>query len=91
MGWLQDAGLRDIQVRTFVADIHPPLDNTAQRALVWIFQMLWGKTESEVTPEDWSQFQRFCQLESPDFIVNLPDYYAFVTYSLFWGKVAKFS
>jgi len=25
---------------------------------------------------------------SPDFIVNLPDYYTFLTYSLFYGMVA---
>ena len=91
MGWLQDAGLSDIQVRTFVADIHPPLDDAAQRALAWIFQMLWGKTKPEVTPDDWSQFQRLCQSDSPDFIPNLPDYYAFITCSLFWGKVTKSS
>ena len=27
--------------------------------------------------------------ESPDFILNLPDYYAFFTYSMFRGKVSK--
>ena len=25
---------------------------------------------------------------SPDFILNLPDYYAFFTYTMFWGKTA---
>jgi ubiquinone/menaquinone biosynthesis C-methylase UbiE len=37
--------------------------------------------------EDWAQYQRLCQPESPDFILNLPDYYAFFTYSMFRGKV----
>ena len=87
MGWLQEAGLSDIQVRTFVADIQAPLDDAVRGALTGSFQMLWGKTEPEVAPEDWAQFQRLCQPESLDFILNLPDYYAFITYSLFWGKV----
>jgi len=51
------------------------------------FQMLWGEAQSELTPEDWAEYQRLCQPESPDFILNLPDYYAFFTYSMFRGKV----
>ena len=43
--------------------------------------------QSELTPEDWVEFQRLCQPGSPDFILDLPDYYAFYTYSMFRGKV----
>jgi ubiquinone/menaquinone biosynthesis C-methylase UbiE len=89
LDWLQEAGLTEPQARTFVADIHAPLDDTTRKALMWSFQMLWGKAEPEVTPQDWAQFQRLCQPESPDFIPNLPDYYAFITYSLFWGQVMR--
>jgi ubiquinone/menaquinone biosynthesis C-methylase UbiE len=88
-GWLQEAGLNAPQAHTFVADIRTPLDDAARDALTGSFQMLWGKAEQEVTPQDWAQFQRLCQPESPDFILNLPGYYAFITYSLFWGKVAR--
>lgn len=89
LGWLQEVGLDDSQARTFVADIHTPLADAVRGALTGSFQMLWGKAEPEVTPEDWGQFQRLSQPESPDFILNLPDYYAFITYSLFWGKVSR--
>jgi ubiquinone/menaquinone biosynthesis C-methylase UbiE len=89
LGWLQEAGLDDAQVRTFVADTHTPLDSATRDALTGSFHMLWGKAEPEVTPGDWAQFQRLCWPGSPDSILNLPDYYAFITYSLFWGKVAK--
>jgi demethylmenaquinone methyltransferase/2-methoxy-6-polyprenyl-1,4-benzoquinol methylase len=88
LDWLWEASLDESQARTFVADIRAPLDDAAQDALMGSFQMLWGKTEREVTPEDWAQFQQLRQPESPDFILNLLDYYAFITYSLFWGKVA---
>jgi ubiquinone/menaquinone biosynthesis C-methylase UbiE len=87
--WLQEAGLDEPQAHTFVADIRAPSDDAARVALEGSFQMLWGKAEPEVTSQDWAQFQRLCQPESPDFILNLPNYYAFITYSLFWGKVMR--
>jgi ubiquinone/menaquinone biosynthesis C-methylase UbiE len=89
LGWLQEAGLEEPKVRTLVADVHAPLDDAVRNALTGSFQMLWGKAKSEVTSEDWVEFQRLCQPESPDFILDLPDYYAFITYSLFYGQVAR--
>jgi ubiquinone/menaquinone biosynthesis C-methylase UbiE len=89
LGWLQEIGLEEPQVRTFVADVQAPLDNAARNALTASFRMFWRKAESEITPEDWAEFQRLCQPESPDFILNLPDYYAFITYSLFCGRVRR--
>jgi hypothetical protein len=89
LGWLQGAGLEETQARTFVADVHAPLDDSTRSALSASFHMLWGKAESEIAPQDWAEFGRLCQPESPDFILNLPDYYAFITYSLFYGKVSK--
>jgi demethylmenaquinone methyltransferase/2-methoxy-6-polyprenyl-1,4-benzoquinol methylase len=89
LGWLREAGLEAPQVRTFVADVRAPLDAVARNALTGSFHMLWRKAEPEVTPEDWAAFQRLCQPESPDFILDVSDYYAFVTYSLFYGKVPQ--
>ena len=87
LGWFQELGLDEPRACTFVADVHPPLDDAARNALTGSFQMFWGKAQPEVTPGDWAAFQRLCQPESPDFILNLPDYYAFITYSLFYGTV----
>jgi demethylmenaquinone methyltransferase/2-methoxy-6-polyprenyl-1,4-benzoquinol methylase len=89
LSWLQEVDLHNPQARTFVANIHTPSDDAARNALTGSFHMLWGKAEPEVTPQDWVQFQRLCQPESPDFILDLPDYYAFITYSLFWGQVTR--
>lgn len=89
LGWLQETGLDEPRARTFVADVHAPLDDVARNALTGSFQMLWGRAQPEVTPQDWAEFQRLRQPESPDFILNLRDYYAFITYSLFYGMVAK--
>lgn len=89
LGWFRNADLEEARARTFVSDIHTPLSDGVRNALVSLFEMLWGGAQSEVPPEDWIEYQRLCQPESPDFILDLPDYYAFFTYSLFHGKVAK--
>ena len=87
LGWFYDAGLKEAMAHTFVGDVHAPLSDDIRSALRSLLQMRWGELQSEVTAEDWAQYQRLCQPESPDFILNLPDYYAFFTYSLFYGKV----
>jgi demethylmenaquinone methyltransferase/2-methoxy-6-polyprenyl-1,4-benzoquinol methylase len=38
---------------------------------------------------DMLEYQRLCQPDSADFILNLPDYYAFFTYKMFQGKVPE--
>jgi demethylmenaquinone methyltransferase/2-methoxy-6-polyprenyl-1,4-benzoquinol methylase len=87
LGWLQEAGLEEPTAQTFVADVHAPLDDVARKALTACFQMFWRNVESEVRPEDWAAFRRLCLPGSPDFVLDLPDYYAFITYSLFCGRV----
>jgi demethylmenaquinone methyltransferase/2-methoxy-6-polyprenyl-1,4-benzoquinol methylase len=89
LGWLRAANLAEPVGRTFVTDVQAPLDETARNTLQEIFQMFWANAESEVAPEDWAEFQRLCQPESPDFILDLPDYYSFLTCSLFYGKVTR--
>ena len=89
LGWLRDAGLEEPTARTFVGDVHAPLSDDVRMALLSLIEMRWGEPRSELSEEDWAEFRRICQPESPDFILNLPDYYAFFTYSLFFGKVAR--
>jgi len=89
LGWFREVGLEEPTAHTFVGTVHAPLENDIQRALVSLLQMRWPNVQSELSPEDWVEYQRLCQPESPDFIVDLPDYYAFFTYSMFQGKAAK--
>jgi demethylmenaquinone methyltransferase/2-methoxy-6-polyprenyl-1,4-benzoquinol methylase len=89
LGWFRDAGLEKSGAYTFVADVQAPLSGDIRNALTMAFQMLWEEAQSEAAPEDWAEFQRLCQPESPDFLPDQPDYYAFLTYSLFHGKVAE--
>lgn len=89
LGWFREAGLEEPTAHTFVGDIHAPLSDDLRSALISLFEMLWGEPQPEVSQEDWAEYQRLCLPESPDFILNRPDYYAFFTYSMFRGKVAK--
>jgi ubiquinone/menaquinone biosynthesis C-methylase UbiE len=89
LGWFHNLGLEEPTAHTFVSDVHAPLSDDTRSALTALFQMRWEGAQSEVSQEDWAEYQRLCQSESSDFILNLPDYYAFFTYSLFLGKVAK--
>ena len=89
LGWFHQAGLEETTARTFVGSAHAPLTDDLRRALVALFQMRWSGVEFELTREDWAEYQRLCLPESPDFIIDHPHYYAFFTYSLFHGKVAK--
>jgi demethylmenaquinone methyltransferase/2-methoxy-6-polyprenyl-1,4-benzoquinol methylase len=89
LGWFRDAGLENPTAQTFVGDVHAPLTDDLRRALQALFQMRWPGVESELSQEDWAEYQRLCLPESPDFILDHPDYYAFFTYSMFHGKVAE--
>ncbi len=89
LGWFRDAGLQDPTVRTFVGDAHAPLGPDLRTALTALLEMRWPEVESELTQEDWAEYRRLCQPESPDFVLDHPDYYAFFTYSMFHGKTGR--
>jgi ubiquinone/menaquinone biosynthesis C-methylase UbiE len=88
LGWLRAAGLKQLSARTFAGDAHAPLSDEHRRALVELYRERWAGAEPELTPEDRAEYRRLCLPESPDFILNQPDYYAFWTYSMFRGVVA---
>jgi demethylmenaquinone methyltransferase/2-methoxy-6-polyprenyl-1,4-benzoquinol methylase len=89
LGWFGEAGLEQPSAHTVVGEVQAPLGDAARRALASLFEMLWGERQPEVAPADWSEYRRLCRPESPDCILDLPDYYAFFTYSMFWGKVPR--
>jgi ubiquinone/menaquinone biosynthesis C-methylase UbiE len=87
LGWFRAGGLEEITVRTFVGDANAPLSADMRSALTALFDMRWPGAESELADDDRSEYQRLCLPESPDFILNHPDYYAFYTCSMFSGTV----
>jgi demethylmenaquinone methyltransferase/2-methoxy-6-polyprenyl-1,4-benzoquinol methylase len=88
LGWFRDGGLVQCTARTFAGDAHAPLADDLRGALAALFAMRWPDVESELDQEDRAEYQRLCLPESPDFLLDQPDYYAFFTYSMFHGRVA---
>jgi demethylmenaquinone methyltransferase/2-methoxy-6-polyprenyl-1,4-benzoquinol methylase len=87
LGWFRELGLEELSAQTFAGDVHAPLSEGLRGAMAALFAMRWFEVEPELAPEDWAEYQRLCLPESPEFIVDHPDYYAFFTYSMFRGRV----
>lgn len=87
LGWFREVGLQGPTAQTFAGDAYAPLSDDLRRALASLFQMCWLGVKEELARGDWGKYQRLCLPESPDFILNQPDYYAFFTYSFFSGLV----
>jgi ubiquinone/menaquinone biosynthesis C-methylase UbiE len=83
----QKVGLEKVKAQTFVGDVQSPLSSDERTALISLFEMLWGERQPEVSAEDWAEYQRLCQPPSADFILNISDYYAFFTYTMFRGRL----
>jgi demethylmenaquinone methyltransferase/2-methoxy-6-polyprenyl-1,4-benzoquinol methylase len=89
LGWFHEAGLEEPIARTVVGTVHTPLDHGVRRALISLFGMLWGEMQSTMDSADRDHYLRLTEPDSPDFILDAPDYYAFFTYSMFEGRVAQ--
>ena len=87
--WLDAAGFAGPQARTFTADMHPPFAPAIRRALAACFDMFWGNLADRVSEADWGLYQALCDPISPRFIGDAPGYYAFLTYTVFWGRVPE--
>jgi ubiquinone/menaquinone biosynthesis C-methylase UbiE len=87
MHWLRAAGLSQVRARSYVAELHTPPSPELREALAYCFSMFWGELEPHLQREDWIAYQRLCEPASPDFIADRPDYYGFLTYTLFSGRV----
>ena len=87
MGWFRRAGMEGVTARTFAGDVCAPLSDDIRSALIALIGMRWVDVGAELSEEDWAEFQRLCLSESPEFILDLSDYYAFYTYSMFRGRV----
>jgi len=89
LSWFNELGLREVKARVFADSVHAPLRVEIRNALVELFQQRWPNVATELSSDDFAEFQRLCLPDSPDFILKLPDYYALFTYSMFLGRVVS--
>jgi demethylmenaquinone methyltransferase/2-methoxy-6-polyprenyl-1,4-benzoquinol methylase len=85
LDWLREAGLGRPRAKSFLAEVKAPLGRATREALAVCFDMFWGDLQGQVPAAEWEAYCRLCTLASPDFIGNSPGYYAFITYTMFWG------
>lgn len=83
----QHLGLEAMEARTFIGEVQAPLSSAQRTALLSLIQMLWSAPQREIPWEDRAEYERLCLPESEDFILNIPGYYAFFTYTVFRGKI----
>jgi demethylmenaquinone methyltransferase/2-methoxy-6-polyprenyl-1,4-benzoquinol methylase len=86
LGWFQQIGAKEPKAKAFADSVFAPMSDETRNALQALFDMRWPDVASELSAEDLAEFRRLCLPDSPDFILNLPDYYALFTYTMFWGK-----
>jgi demethylmenaquinone methyltransferase/2-methoxy-6-polyprenyl-1,4-benzoquinol methylase len=86
-GWLRRAGLENPQAQSFLAEHQAPLDDRIRESLTFCFNMFHDSLKTALPEEDEAEFQRICNPESEDFILNNPDYYGNLSYTIFHARV----
>jgi len=85
----RELGLTDTRAMTFVTSVHAPMSPAMFQAMADILEMRWSNVESELSKEDFELYRRLTDPGSPEYILNLPDYYGFFTYSVFTSRVPR--
>ncbi|MBN2552948.1 MAG: methyltransferase domain-containing protein [Spirochaetales bacterium] len=85
-GWLRKAGFLEVAAQPFSQGICAPFDRPIRDALLTLIEMRWPGAEEELSRADRLLYRRITDPDSPDLIVDLPDYYGFYTYTLFRGR-----
>ena len=88
--WFPQAGIVEATCTTFIGQVQAPLEPEIRAALALLFEMLWGGASNEALQVDIEQYHHLCSPGSPDFILDIPEYCGFFTYTMFTG-VAPFS
>lgn len=85
--WLRRAGLEDPKAQSFLAEFQAPLTDDIRDSLGFCFQMFYDSLKSGLSKKDEAEYQRICNPESEDFILNNPDYYCNLSYTIFHAQV----
>ncbi len=89
LGMLKAVGIADPKARVFSGSAQAPLSEDLYLALADLFEMRWPGADEELSENERADYLRLCKKESPEFILNHSDYYAFFTYSMFYGRIVR--
>jgi demethylmenaquinone methyltransferase/2-methoxy-6-polyprenyl-1,4-benzoquinol methylase len=87
LGWLRRAGLEKPQAHSFLAEHQAPLGDEIRESLTFCFNMFHDSLKSSLSREDEAEYRRICRPESEDFVLNSPDYYGNLSYTIFHARV----
>lgn len=87
LGWLRRAGLEQARAQSFLAEHQAPFDDDMRKSLTFCFNMFYDSLKSGLSKGDEAEYQRICNPESEDFILNNPDYYCNLSYTIFHARV----
>jgi demethylmenaquinone methyltransferase / 2-methoxy-6-polyprenyl-1,4-benzoquinol methylase len=85
--WFSQAGLSDPTCGTFVAQVNAPMGPSLRDGMALLFEMLWADGIGHASQADFDEYRRLCSPTSPDFVVDVPEYCGFFTYTMFTGRV----
>jgi demethylmenaquinone methyltransferase/2-methoxy-6-polyprenyl-1,4-benzoquinol methylase len=83
---LEEAGLQDIAVRSFLGDIHAPDTDREAAAIASLYFMRWGDNPAQLPDEERTLYRSLIDPASEGCIYRRPDYYAWFIYTLFTGR-----
>jgi ubiquinone/menaquinone biosynthesis C-methylase UbiE len=86
LGWMRKLEFKCPEAATFAESFHAPISVGIKEGLAALLKMRWESARSALSEKDWAQYQRLCEPDSPDFILDSPDYYGFFTYSIFKAR-----
>jgi demethylmenaquinone methyltransferase/2-methoxy-6-polyprenyl-1,4-benzoquinol methylase len=88
MHWFSRAGFAAITCTALVGQVQAPVRPEIRHALTLLFDMLWGGSIAQASKPDMEDYLRLCSPGSPDFIVDIPEYCGFFTYTKSTGRVS---
>lgn len=85
-----EAGLSDVQLRTYVVERQAPLDAVSRGYIQQVvFERNWGpRIRGLVDTRDWEQRTILCEATSPHAILNRPDYYCIYPFTMFTARLS---
>lgn len=87
-GWLHQAGLRNVGVRTRMIERTFPLSDADERYLLeCIFRGTWGeRLRKYMEPEDFAELARLCDPEDEHYALRRPDFHFLQSLTLVTGE-----
>ena len=87
LGWLKSAGLQAVSAKNYTTSVHGPMNNELLSSINFLIDMLYGGMHDKLEKVESAKYLELTNPDSNDYILNLDDYFCFVDYACFTGKL----